>query len=268
MSATQFVMGGVTYQPLRVQSTILTTSQLIQEYIKSDNEFCLAFLTHQVSGLRDEFRKYGLSEELPSKLPSKFYVQYESELSLLEIDDIQTIHRLPHDLAYTMLEKLYTTLNFELQELLLMVEAPKPTNSDGQLSNLTYKDITEHVFNACSSGNIQRLSFLLDKFGDDIVDLKNNTAFTPLHHACFTGQLGICRMLLDHGAEVEATAKLNMTAIHVAATAGHTKIVELLLEYGADPFHHDMLGNTALDKAKMGNFDDIVNVISSIEATY
>ena len=130
--------------------------------------------------------------------------------------------------------------------------------------NLPESDKIEQVFKSCSNGNENQLLFFLENFGDEIVNLRNQTSFTPLHHSCYHKQYKICQILLQHGADYNSSAKLGMTCLHVAVTAGNYDIVKLLLEYGADPFIQDVMGNTSLDRAKMSNHHNIVDLISNM----
>jgi ankyrin repeat protein len=60
--------------------------------------------------------------------------------------------------------------------------------------------------------------------------------FTLLHHMAAEGELGKARLLLDHGAEIEAVDdEYCSTPLGVAARRGQAAAVELLLERGADP---------------------------------
>jgi ankyrin repeat protein len=53
------------------------------------------------------------------------------------------------------------------------------------------------------------------------------------------------RLMLEYGAEVNATGLKGRTALHYAASAGHLKVIALLLEYGADVRIKDDEGRTA-----------------------
>jgi ankyrin repeat protein len=60
--------------------------------------------------------------------------------------------------------------------------------------------------------------------------------FTLLHHMAAEGELGKARLLLDHGADIDAIDdEYRSTPLGVAARRGQAAAVELLLERGADP---------------------------------
>ena len=58
---------------------------------------------------------------------------------------------------------------------------------------------------------------------------------TPLQYAAQLGDVGIARILLDHKAKVNYSARYNKTPIHHAVVDGNRDCVRLLLERGADP---------------------------------
>jgi ankyrin repeat protein len=60
--------------------------------------------------------------------------------------------------------------------------------------------------------------------------------FTLLHHMAADGEAGKARLLLDHGADIDAIDdEYRSTPLGVAARRGQTAMVELLLQRGADP---------------------------------
>jgi ankyrin repeat protein len=57
----------------------------------------------------------------------------------------------------------------------------------------------------------------------------------PLHSACAGRQNGVARILLDRGADPDATTNGGWTAMHYAAASGNVELAEELLTRGADP---------------------------------
>ena len=68
------------------------------------------------------------------------------------------------------------------------------------------------------------------------------------------------RTMIEHGADVNATRLLNVTAIHMAAYCGRTAVVEVLLRAGADTeVRMDGTGNTPLlDAATRNNASPVL----------
>ena len=77
-------------------------------------------------------------------------------------------------------------------------------------------------------------AFLLEHGMDP--DHMNWHRFTLLHHMAAEGELAKAKLLLAHGADVNAIDdEYRSTPLGVAARRGQAAIVELLLEHGADP---------------------------------
>ena len=71
---------------------------------------------------------------------------------------------------------------------------------------------------------------------------------TPLHYAA-NGDAEATKLLLDVGAEVNATDKDGATPLHFAASAGDAEAVALLLEKGAEVNARDKRDSTPLHAA-------------------
>ena len=114
------------------------------------------------------------------------------------------------------------------------------------------------VFEAAALGRTERLRQLLEEdatranaYGDD--------GFHPLGLACFFGHVDAGRLLLEHGADVNALSRnehVQTAAIHAAAAAegkGESvryELVKLALEHGADPNLPQGGGFRAIDAAR------------------
>ena len=58
--------------------------------------------------------------------------------------------------------------------------------------------------------------------------------FTPLQHAAYFGQEEIAAYLIRRGADVNVASGLGWTSLHLAARRGRLEIVKLLVEHGAN----------------------------------
>lgn len=81
--------------------------------------------------------------------------------------------------------------------------------------------------------NYKNIVSLLIEKGD--VNAINRNGETPLHNACWTGQIEIVQVLIDYGANTNMQNDHGETPLHWAARMGYANIVKLLLEVGADP---------------------------------
>lgn len=140
------------------------------------------------------------------------------------------------------------------------------------------------VFEAAAFGRVDRLRAILA--GDPALVHARHDGFTPLHLAIFGRRPEACRVLLEHGADVnarsdgeiarvpplgtaafvrsselarlllDAGADVNgqgeggFTALHTAAANGDAELARLLLERGADPSVADGAGKTPADLAR------------------
>lgn len=81
-----------------------------------------------------------------------------------------------------------------------------------------------------------------------------------MHEACNRGHIQAARVLLNHGADVNAAASCGTTPLIDAASNGHNTIVKLLLEHGADPLQKDKHGMNAIDLALNNSIKSILNL--------
>lgn len=69
------------------------------------------------------------------------------------------------------------------------------------------------------------------------------------------------RLLLDHGARVNASSDAGVTPLHEAALAGDAVLVRLLLEHGAIREMRDRRGRTPADVAAACEFGEVVAIL-------
>lgn len=80
----------------------------------------------------------------------------------------------------------------------------------------------------------------------DDVERRFKDGETALIRATSQGRLKIVKLLLEQGADTEATDARHLTALHRAAQQGHEEIAQLLIDFGADIGAMDVDGRTAL----------------------
>ena len=94
---------------------------------------------------------------------------------------------------------------------------------------------------------------------------------TALHHAAIHGYAGLAKLLLDHGADVNAMGYENnheMTPpVVLAAWEGGMEALRLLLENGADPNSRSSNGVTPLSTAIRHGKKDRVELLKQFGAT-
>jgi ankyrin repeat protein len=86
-----------------------------------------------------------------------------------------------------------------------------------------------------------------------------NTAYYPLHSACYFGSLELVSLLLDEGkANVNIQDRNKCTALHMACRRGHREVAALLLSKGADPTARNFRGRPPLLEAAIAGVAALV----------
>ncbi|XP_038534707.1 ankyrin repeat and SOCS box protein 3 isoform X4 [Canis lupus baileyi] len=100
-----------------------------------------------------------------------------------------------------------------------------------------YSDTCSTVGLAAREGNVKVLRKLLKKGRS--VDVADNRGWMPIHEAAYHNSVECLRMLIHAVDSSENYIKTKtfegFCALHLAASQGHWKIVQILLEAGADP---------------------------------
>eukprot|EP00892_Ulva_mutabilis_P006715 jgi/Ulvmu1/4415/UM002_0140.1 len=123
---------------------------------------------------------------------------------------------------------------------------------------------------AAQSGNTARLNKILSTRPHELHEdgAGGHSGYTPLHYAARAGHVNACKLLLQHGASVNAKTTLGRaSSLHRAAFAGHINVVKLLVEHGADLCARDADGETALHKAARQGHSDVVELLLREDAS-
>lgn len=81
----------------------------------------------------------------------------------------------------------------------------------------------------------------------------------PLFKAISLGSGEMVKILLDHGANIEATSDNGVTPLLKAASVGNSDVLKILLDQGANLKAKDRFGQTVLATAVHFNHSNIVN---------
>ncbi len=116
---------------------------------------------------------------------------------------------------------------------------------------------------AAQNGHEEVVRLLLLLAGVDNLDLEatDRSKVTPLAIAVDKGHDNICRLLLEHGANIECRDEYLMTPLVIAAVWGWGVIARLLLESGADPHTQSVGEETPLIRAAWVGHKEIARLL-------
>jgi ankyrin repeat protein len=111
--------------------------------------------------------------------------------------------------------------------------------------------------------NFQGVAELLLQYKADpnIPDNDQNQIHTPLYWAAQNGRLPLVKLLVAHGADVNAKNQGDQTALHVAASRSNLEIVRLLIDSKADIAAKTSSGSTPLHSAAAGNEPESIKLL-------
>lgn len=73
------------------------------------------------------------------------------------------------------------------------------------------------------------------------IDALDASSYTPLHWACFYGQMNSVQILFKFGADVNKLAPDMVSPLLLASAGGHHEVVKYLLQKGANPHQMDIV---------------------------
>ncbi|XP_050992764.1 ankyrin repeat and MYND domain-containing protein 2 [Labeo rohita] len=119
------------------------------------------------------------------------------------------------------------------------------------------------MLQVAAAGDVQEATLLLSN-PNVRVNCLDEYGMTPLMHAAYKGKADMCRLLLQHGADVNCNEhEYGYTALMFAGLSGNAEITEMILDAGAETDLVNSVGRTAAQMAAFVGQHDCVTVINN-----
>jgi ankyrin repeat protein len=127
---------------------------------------------------------------------------------------------------------------------------------------LLEKGVELDVFAASMAGAKERALELIAE-NPDLINAYSDDGWTPLHLACFFAPPGVAEALVARGADLNARSRNPMqnTPLHAAAAGRNRDAVRVLLEHGAEVNARQHSGWTALHAASQNGDVEMVRLL-------
>ena len=121
---------------------------------------------------------------------------------------------------------------------------------------------------ACFFGQTNAARILIESGAPINKSSQNELKVMPLHSAAASQNLEITRLLIENGADVDATQNGGFTPLHAASHNGQIKMIKLLIAAGANPRIKNNENKTPEDLAREEGHEEAVDyLIQCCQAT-
>jgi len=117
------------------------------------------------------------------------------------------------------------------------------------------------LYGASLNGQVDSARILLDHGAHVNAKATGRNDFTPLHCASYFGHLELTQLLLEHGANLNARSSLQDTPLYLASLRGDLEVVRLLLDHGADVNVREEYGLTPYQIATQNEHHDVAQLL-------
>ncbi|MFS4466272.1 ankyrin repeat domain-containing protein [Maribacter sp. 2210JD10-5] len=210
-----------------------------------------------------------LKDHLQNKETEKVLLMLQENPKVLEMEDKNGNSCLML-IAYSGLDEVFQKAidlktSFTFHEAIICGKIEKVSDylkkSKKEIVNEYSKDGFTPLSLAAFFGRTEIAKLLVEYMADPNMAATNPSKVNALHSAVAKENYELCKMLLNNGADVNATQMQNVTALHSAVHRGNLELVKLLIENGASAQLLMDNGDTALDIAKREKHQDILDFL-------
>lgn len=173
---------------------------------------------------------------------------------------MHSLYRGRRDLAELIASKKKTLDIFEAAAL-GRLDRLKACGRDAAAINTHSKDGFTALHFACFFGQPEAARLLIASGAAVDAVAANPTEVMPLHSAASARNLDAARLLLEHGAPVNARQQGGWVPIHAAAQNGDRPMVDLLLKHHADPKLANDAGKTPAMVAREKGHEELAALL-------
>jgi len=179
---------------------------------------------------------------------------------------MHALYRGRRDLAEAIADRKHELDIFEVSSL-GRLEALQACLADAASINSYSTDGFTALHFACYFGQPEAARLLITKGAKVDAVANNATQVMPLHSAASSRNLAAARLLVDHGAPINARQQGGWVPIHAAAQNGDQEMVDLLLAHGADVDITNNDGKTPAMVAKDKGHAKIASLLAALKST-
>jgi len=174
---------------------------------------------------------------------------------------MHTFYRGRRELAESVAAQKRTLDIFEAASLGRIEQLKERLRDSATLNSFSPDGFTALHF-ACYFGQPEAAQVLVGQGAKVDIVANNPTQVMPLHSAASARNLVAARLLLEHGAPVNARQQAGWVPIHAAAQNGDAPMVDLLLQHGADAGMVNDDGKTPAAIAQEKGHTQLVAILS------
>jgi len=200
--------------------------------------------------------------ELLQQDPSAVHARDENGVSAL----LQALYQRQPKLARLLLDAHPEPDVFETAAMGVLPRLGRLLEREPGLAQAWSPDGFTALHLACFFGQPDAARILLQHGASPNEPSRNPARLHPVNSAAAARNAAAVRLLLEHGAEVDAAQNGGYTALHSAAHNGDRETMGLLLDAGADPGCRADDGRTPVDMADADGHAELVEILRSRRA--